>query len=244
MGRNANRGAHAIILAAALGLGALSGSAWADEAVTSIVKALDPVKTLPPPPAPGSADEAAELDELRGIMQTRTTEQLAKATWDDAHEDPSAFVEALGPTYDLKSLPQTAKLLEITEDTAEAAAGRSKKYFKRLRPYRVDNSINGCNASGDSPNSSYPSGHATIGWSLAVVLADLAPERSEILLARALDFNQSRMICGSHFRRDTEAGRTLGTLVAQDILLAPEVKAQLDAAKAEMAAARSKAGVR
>jgi len=72
---------------------------------------IDPAIILPPPPADGSAQQTAELDELRDIKATRTPDRLAQARWDDAHEDATAFASVIGAAFDLKTLPKTAALL-------------------------------------------------------------------------------------------------------------------------------------
>jgi acid phosphatase (class A) len=89
----------------------------------------------------------------------------------------------------------------------------------------------------DEPLSSYPSGHATMGFSMAVVLADLAPKRAPAPLARAADYANSRLVCGMHFRADIVAGQVLGTEAAGDLLRNPRFRADRDAAQAELQAA-------
>ena len=54
---------------------------------------------------------------------------------------------------------------------------------------------------------SYPSGHAAYAWSMALLLADMVPERRAELEARAAEFARQRMVCGVHFASDLAAGR-------------------------------------
>jgi hypothetical protein len=54
---------------------------------------------------------------------------------------------------------------------------------------------------------SYPSGHATYGYVMALLLADMVPERRGALLTRGDEFAQQRMVCGVHFPSDLVAGR-------------------------------------
>jgi acid phosphatase (class A) len=54
---------------------------------------------------------------------------------------------------------------------------------------------------------SYPSGHATYGYLMAYLLADMVPERRDQLIARAGVFASQRAVCGVHFPSDLEAGR-------------------------------------
>lgn len=62
-------------------------------------------------------------------------------------------------------------------------------------------------------NGSYPSGHTTLGWTMALVLAEIRPERQNQLLQRGYEYGQSRVICGAHWQSDVDAGRILGAAV-------------------------------
>jgi acid phosphatase (class A) len=214
-------------------------TAVAETPVASVVAAIDPALLLAPPPARGSVQEQAELDQLRALMVSRTPEALAAARWDDAHDDSFAFAAVLAPTYDLKALPQTAHLLDLAEDTGDAVVAKAKAHFQRLRPFRIDPAINGCPTEGIEPNSSYPSGTAAFGWIMATVLSDLAPDKAQALKARAESFAYNRMVCGMHFASDVTAAKIIGVAVGRDLLAAPELQTLIAAARSEMAAARA-----
>lgn len=59
----------------------------------------------------------------------------------------------------------------------------------------------------DSP--SYPSGHTTYGYTEALLLAMLIPERYPQMVARAAEYGNNRIILGAHYAMDVVAGRTL-----------------------------------
>src|SRR5436190_12411616 len=166
---------------------------------------LDASRFVPPPPAEGSRIARAEIVELHAIEAGRSRAALARARADDVTKDASIFAAAMGPGFDLKALPATAKLMSEVRNEEKVAADQAKAHFARKRPWIVDPSFKSCSKD-DEPLSSYPSGHATMGFSMAVVLADLAPERAPALLARAADYANSRLVCGMHFRADIVAG--------------------------------------
>jgi hypothetical protein len=56
---------------------------------------------------------------------------------------------------------------------------------------------------------SYPSGHATYGYTGAVLLAVLVPERYTQMIARGAEYGNGRVIMGSHYVMDVLGGRTL-----------------------------------
>ena len=87
------------------------------------------------------------------------------------------------------------------------------------------------------PLRSYPSGHATLGYSVGVVLSALIPEKSQAILVRAADYAYSREVCGDHYHSDVEASRAFGTALGVLLLNNAALKPQIDAAKAELRAA-------
>lgn len=198
---------------------------------------IDPARLLPPPPPDGSTAAQADLGELKQIMAARTPERLARAKWDDAHEDPSAFNATFGPGYDIARLPATAEVMRVVQLDADIASTTAKRLFARKRPWAVDASIVTCDP-GDKPLSSYPSGHATMAYSIAMTYAVLVPEKAQAVMARASDYAYSREVCGSHYALDTEASAALGAAVVTALLKDPRFQAKLDLARTELRAAK------
>jgi hypothetical protein len=59
----------------------------------------------------------------------------------------------------------------------------------------------------DSP--SFPSGHATYGYTGAVLLAVLVPWRYQQMITRAAEYSNDRILIGAHYAMDVLGGRTL-----------------------------------
>jgi acid phosphatase (class A) len=197
-----------------------------------------PTQILPAPPADGSLEQKAELAEIKRIQKAMSADAYAKADHDDKTENASIFAETLGPWFDLKALPKTAALFAVVRAEEKAAARAAKTAFLRNRPWVLDASLQNCTRD-DPPQSSYPSGHATMGYSFAVVLAHLLPDQAGVILARAKSYGENRLICGVHYRSDIAAGQVLGSVVAEELLANPTFKSDFEAAKAELAAARA-----
>jgi acid phosphatase (class A) len=232
---------HPRILLACAMVAGFASPAWAQDKPASgatflTARELDASRLLPPPPAETSAAAKAETAELHAIEAARSPEALARAKSDDKTKDASIFAQAMGAGFDLKALPATAKLMSEVRHEEKIAADLAKDGFKRKRPWIVDPSFQSCSRE-DEPLSSYPSGHTTMGFSMAVVLADLAPEKAQALLSRAQEYADNRMVCGMHFRADIVAGQALGTAVALDLLDNPVFRADRDASAAELKAA-------
>jgi acid phosphatase (class A) len=207
----------------------------------------DPGRLLPPPPPDGSASQINELAEVEKLVGTRTPQRYAQAKWDNEHEDASAFYAVLGPDFNLDKLPVTAKLLAVVLNDQSVVASASKVYFHRRFPVAAAGEAVAsytdwsCDADvkkpADRPLRSYPSGHATMGYSLGIVLAALMPEKSQAILARAADFAYSREVCGDHYHVDVEASHALGNAVGILLLNNSALKPQIEASKAELRAA-------
>jgi acid phosphatase (class A) len=194
-----------------------------------------PSQILPPPPAHGSPGEASELETLHRLLAKASPERLRQAKVDSDNEDPSLFNNVLG--FDLRSKPATWALLTLVQSEADLAAGASKAYFHRMRPYSNDPSIPFCEYKPDPAKpeyKSYPSGHATLGYSVGWVLAHLMPAKAGVILARAQDYAISREYCGAHYPGDTEASHVIGTMVGIDLLADPRLTDKISAARAEL----------
>ena len=196
---------------------------------------IDPIRLLPPPPTDGSDRQKTELAELRHYQDTRSGGQLDQALWDDAHENATLFISVLGPKFDLATLPQTARLIAVVENDQTIAATAAKKAFHRHRPWIFDDGLVGCpRGAAKDPLSSYPSGHATVGYTDAVVLATLMPDHAADIMTRVSEYAESRLICGVHFRSDIVASEVLGTAVGVMLLKSPALQDQIAAARAEL----------
>jgi len=208
----------------------------------------DPSRLLPPPPPDGSESQLADMADLKRVVQARTPQRFAQAQWDNEHEDPTAFSSVIGPNFDLKALPATAKLLADTGNDLSVAVVRSKNYFRRRFAAVIDPSLVSVNcdpaevkANAAKPGgrvlASYPSGHATMGFTFGFILANLMPEKSQAILARAADYGYSREVCAEHYRADVEASHALGTALAVMFLNNSALKPEIEAARDELRAA-------
>ncbi|WP_404714045.1 phosphatase PAP2 family protein [Sphingomonas sp. MMS24-J13] len=194
---------------------------------------FDPALLLPPPPADGSAIAKAELAALFVVDRTRTPAEEARAKTDNRVKDVTIFAAIMGPGFDLDRLPATKALFQTVRAEEKAAADRAKDHFLRNRPWIVDKTLHPCSTD-DEPQSSYPSGHATMGYAMAAVLADLVPTKAPAILARAADYGHSRLVCEMHFASDVTAGQTYGMLIAERLMQQPAFQAQFRAAAAEL----------
>ncbi len=152
------------------------------------------------------------------------------------------FACALGAEISKTETPHLYRLLRRTLADAGLSTYRAKNHFRRKRPFMV-NGRPTCTPEEEAhlrKDGSYPSGHAAIGWAWALILAELAPDRSDRLLARGLAFGQSRVICNVHWQSDVMMGRRLGAAAVARLHANPDFLAAMEAARSELQAARAK----
>ena len=189
----------------------------------------DAVVLLTPPPLPDSAEQEADMAEVVAIQRACTTNQAAVA-FSEKKFSVFNFAPAIGDFFKSDRFPKTGAFFEQVERDAAAAADAAKEYWKRPRPFTINPAL----ASGKLEKSfSYPSGHATEGMVLALVLAELFPERSEAILAIGRGLGWHRVGIGRHYPTDIYAGRVFAQAIVRQMKANPDFQHDLAAARAE-----------
>jgi acid phosphatase (class A) len=86
---------------------------------------------------------------------------------------------------------------------------------------------------------SYPSGHTAIGWTWALILAGLAPDRADEILERGIVFGDSRAVCNVHWPSDVVAGRTMGAAAFAVLQSNADYNRDLEFARRELETVRA-----
>lgn len=229
---------RALRLAVLLSLATLGGAAAQGSAPPSTFvpgylsrEALAALGHAPPPPADDTADRAA-YESTRAL---KGSPRWALATADvplDRDAPRRVFACALGGP----APEPVVALLDRVKTDAGLATGPAKSKYARLRPFAKEAAPRTCTTmTPDQATQSYPSGHASIGWAWALVLAELVPERAEAVLARGRAFGESRAVCGVHYPSDVAAGRDIAAGVVARLHADPAFRADLERARAALA---------
>lgn len=194
---------------------------------------IDLTQLLAPPPANDSELTKEEIGELLTIQVTRTKAMEERAIA-DAEEDIWRFSDVIdNPKFTKENLPKFAAFFDRVAATEGAVVDPAKDVWKRPRPHllypELVKPVVKLSKSG-----SYPSGHATVGTLMGIVLAEMVPEKKAAIMDRAWEYAHNREIGGIHYRSDIEAGRIAGTVIAATIMTHPDYKAEYDAAKEEL----------
>jgi acid phosphatase (class A) len=204
----------------------------------------DSLSLLPPPPAPGSAAQAQDDATAKAALSLFGSPRWLQATDDADLNFPQAaetFSCAVGVRVGAADTPRLYALLRRTLVDDGSATHAAKTKYQRARPFTV-NAAPICtpdDAGYLRTNGSYPSGHSAVGWSWALILAEIAPERAAAIFARGLAFGESRLICNVHWLSDVTAGRLIASATVASLHDQPEFRADVAAARVEVAAARA-----
>lgn len=203
----------------------------------------DTYRILPPAPVAGTPRYEADRAIYLGTRSLKDTPRWAMAQGDvDSAKILKDLACPLGVDLTPANAPRTAALFRRVGLDVGRATDRPKNIYKRQRPYLIDEGptcIEKSAALSASPD--YPSGHNTWGWSVGLILAELAPDRATEILVRAKAFGEGRLVCGVHSLSAVEAGRMNASIVVAALHGSQAFRKDMDAARKEVAAAR-KAG--
>ena len=204
----------------------------------------DSLALLPAPPAAGSAAAAADSEGSAAGLAERGSARWLQATHDAElgfPQAPQAFSCAAGLAIDPAVAPHLVALLARSLIDAGAATAAAKDHYHRARPFMV-NGEGTCTPDAEArlrTSGSYPSGHSAIGWTWALILAELVPDRADAILARGRAFGDSRVVCNAHWPSDVAEGRVLGAAVVARLHADAAFRADLKASGSDIAHART-----
>ena len=206
---------------------------------------IDSLALLPPPPAPGSAAFVLDRDVARRTFAVRGTARFALALSDYEMKFPHAagvFSCVLNAPITETDTPKLYTLLRRVLTDAGLTTSAAKDHYMRQRPF-VSNKQPIC-APETRPqlekDGSYPSGHTTVGWTWALILAEISPDQADAILARGRAFGETRNVCTHHWYSDVEWGRVTAAATVARLHANAEFRADLEAVKAEIEGVRAK----
>ncbi|MEI6970774.1 MAG: phosphatase PAP2 family protein [bacterium] len=199
--------------------------------------ALDVVALLPAPPAADSEETKAELDLIVRVQEARTPAQVARVT-SESKVEMNSFSRAIGPWFNSSNLPITAMLLRKLEKDSKLFSESGKNAFGRKRPRFADPRVKVVIEGQDE--ACYPSGHATRGMLIAIILARLIPGKKAAIMEKGWEIGWNRVVAGVHYPSDIVAGRVVGQAIAVAAQANPAFRDDFDKARAEIDAAGRK----
>ena len=182
---------------------------------------------------------------IRWFSSHRTAEQEQEDVYYAHNPTDSVRVKGLGSdeaAYQAagEKVAHIAQLGELMAKFDTEGLARTKKAFRYLRPFRLDDCIllnpqlaEKARAHKPETDFGFSSGHTFRGYMAALGYAYVFPERYQAFLKVASDIGFSRNRAGMHNCLDVMGGRMVGTATAAALFCDPENRQLLLAARTE-----------
>ena len=201
------------LLACCLAVGLQAQEEEVADAYFTCAEMPDMMRFLPAPP--DSTSMAFMNDVARyywGKEMRNDEERAAEATRDAVYGLATIlteFEEAFGMKISKEETPEIYKVLLDGTATCDSICTVPKRTYMRRRPFMVFNEATLYPADEEAlrKNGSFPSGHTLLGWSAALLMMEINPERATELLTRGYRYGENRLVVGAHWQSDTDAGR-------------------------------------
>ena len=167
-------------------------------------------------PGPPDSTSVAFMNDVAryywGKEMRKDPERAAQATRDAVYGLATIlteFEEAFGMKISKEETPEIYKVLLEGTATCDSICTKPKRDYMRRRPFMVFNEPTLYPE--DEPalrlNGSYPSGHTLLGWSSALLMMEINPDRATEILTRGYRYGENRLVVGAHWQSDTDAAR-------------------------------------
>jgi acid phosphatase (class A) len=167
-------------------------------------------------PGPPDSTSVAFMNDVAryywGKEMRKDPERAAEATRDAVYGLETIlteFEEAFGMKISKEDTPEIYKVLLEGTATCDSICTRPKREYMRRRPFMVFNEPTLYPE--DEPalrkNGSFPSGHTLLGWSSALLMMEINPNRATEIMARGYRYGENRLVVGAHWQSDTDAAR-------------------------------------
>ncbi|ACT13261.1 phosphoesterase PA-phosphatase related [Pectobacterium carotovorum subsp. carotovorum PC1] len=189
------------------------------------------------------------------INREATTGQREQALVDAEGQGYLYYLaDALGPrlgkvfinAYNHGEIRKAAVLLKLSAVSTSAA----KQHFNYPRPFLQpnntihlvpDTAVIGDNKPYTASGGAFPSGHTNTGYTDALLLAEMIPERFVPLIDRGARYGYSRIVLGVHYPLDVIGSRMLAERNVAHYLNDPQYRRLFEQAKTELRSALEKA---
>jgi acid phosphatase (class A) len=224
----------AMLSIAFLCLAATPGLALSDKPYITAAD-IDFPALLPPPPTENSAAGKLDLQTIVDLQKGMTPERDKQI---HADLDQSAYQIAgpvLGANFTKANFPVTGAFIDKVVKDGSFGVGPIKQKYKKLRPFQYSKDVRTpddiAKAAGGP---TYPSGHSTTAFEVALILGTMLPEKRDALYERAFAYSINRITSGAAYPSDAEGGHITATLAVNQMMKNADFRADFDAAKAEL----------
>ena len=197
------------------------------------------LKWYPAPPDTASMRFKYDIAQYEwGKQQRQNPERAAIALRDAVYGIQtimSEFSIPFGIQISPEGTPAIFRLLLNAAKTCDLICKIPKNHYMRVRPFMLFNEPTFYPKDDEAlrKNGSYPSGHTILGWSAALLLSEINPERADTLLARGMMYGESRVIVGAHWQSDVDAAFVAASVAYDYLHTSDRFNAEMRKAKRE-----------
>ena len=226
-----------LALMSVAGLCLLATSAFALSEKPYITQSdIDIASLLPSPPAENSPAGQLDLQIVRELQKNMTPER-AKAVRGDLPQDVYTIAgPVLGPSFTKDKFPVTGAFIDKVVKDASFGVGPVKQKYMKPRPFKYSAELATAfeDIAKSTGGATYPSGHSTTAFEVALILGTMLPSKRDALYERAYTYSINRVASGAAYMSDAEGGHITATLAVYEMMKKPEFRADYDAVKAEL----------
>ena len=145
------------------------------------------------------------------------------------------FGEAANMKLSAQKTPAIYALLDTVLIKASETADRLKPIRFRKRPFVQlgEPSFVPGDEEKERGKSSFPSGHTNLGWTTALIMAEVAPEYQDEILRRGYEYGYNRLIVGYHWFTDIIATRQVSAALVARLHADAGIRQMIAVARAE-----------
>jgi acid phosphatase (class A) len=225
----------ALMSAAALCLAASSAFALSEKPYITQAD-IDIASLLPSPPTETSPAGQLDLQIVRDLQKNMTPER-GKAVRGDLPQDVYTVAgPVLGPTFTKDKFPLTGEFIAKVVKDAGFGVGPVKQKYMKARPFKYSAELATAfeDIAKSTGGATYPSGHSTTAFEVALILGTMLPSKRDALYERAYSYSINRVTSGAAYLSDAEGGHITATLAVYEMMKKPEFRADYEAVKAEL----------
>jgi acid phosphatase (class A) len=204
---------------------------------------FDITSVLEPAPRPGDPRYKTDRKIFRATRKLEGTPRWQLAT-NDADTSVAALLKdyscAVGVELTTENAPALVNVVSRAGVDTGGETRTAKAYYQRQRPFVIDHG-DICQPKAELYDEKagrmsydYPSGHTTWGWTWALILTALAPDRAQQILQRGKTYGDSRFVCGAHNESAVEGGMQSASATMALVSTKPAYQADLAAARIEL----------
>jgi acid phosphatase (class A) len=197
---------------------------------------IDISSKLPSPPKETSPAGQLDLQIVKNLQANMTPER-AKAIRDDLPQDVYNIAgPVLGPNFTKEKFPLAGEFIAKVVKDAGFGVGPVKQKYMKARPFKYSDELATAfpEIAKSTGGATYPSGHSTTSFEVALILGTMLPSKRDALYERAYTYSLHRVTSGAAYPSDAEGGHITATLAVTEMMKKPEFRADFEAVKTEL----------